>query len=237
MNQGGTLLRKFGRSVYNLLDQILETGFVRLTGNENLADSLRKEWAPQARLGGSLNETRVVVPLISSYEKYHKTLILIIFNYNKYCLFTDLCAGNRLTGKETRQAVKIGQHRYCKKESKSMAKNYIQDKWVYKMFKIWISSPDPMLLNNLQDRQDFYRFIKACFDIAGRHPYGKKLDMDIFNASFTEATRDKYPEETRELLRRQSVTLFERIIEYEDTKMSGYIGKRHRIGLEKDDND
>jgi hypothetical protein len=120
-------------------------------------------------------------------------------------------------------------------------KNYMQDKEVYKLFNLWIHSPDPMLLNNSLDRQSFFRFVKACFDFAGHHPYSNKIDVGLFSASFVDALTGKHNKEFIEELRHKSVILFETIIEYEDTKMMpDFLGKNYRQVFErlnsKDDN-
>jgi hypothetical protein len=120
-----------------------------------------------------------------------------------------------------------------------MTKNFMQDEGVYSLFKIWIQSPDPMLLKHPADRQMFFKFIKACFASIGGHPYGKKIDLDIFNKYLIEALKehcseegDKFTEEVNENIRHEAVVLFERIIEYEDTKNS-YLGRMPGIGTAK----
>jgi hypothetical protein len=118
--------------------------------------------------------------------------------------------------------------------------NYMKDSDVKRLFLTWIQSPDPMLLKHTADRCRFFQFVKGCFSFVGRHPYGSKIDLSIFNKYLINALSeprlslygDRYTDEVNENIRHEAVVLFERIIEYEDTK-GNYISKAARDAEKK----
>jgi len=97
-----------------------------------------------------------------------------------------------------------------------MSKNYMEDQNVRAYYDVWIHGPT--LFEHSFDREQFYKFVKACINYVGRGKVFEKLDRDILRLKlyddFKKLREENY--EAYENIKHKIIVEFETLLEYED---------------------
>jgi len=99
-----------------------------------------------------------------------------------------------------------------------MADNYMQDSTVYNYYRHWIAC-FPNLLGHSLDRESFYRFVKACIQYTEGKNIIRELDTSILRDHLYDDLRDKCSADGYEDITSEIIILFERLIQYENTRL------------------
>lgn len=102
--------------------------------------------------------------------------------------------------------------------------NYMLDTEVQNHFDKWIDSPT--LLDHTLDRERFYRFVRYCVKFARSRVRNKPLQSilkaDLFRESLIEKCKIRSSEKLNPDIVSQAVSLFSRLVEYENTPLVAF---------------
>ena len=87
--------------------------------------------------------------------------------------------------------------------------NYMKDDTVKKYYEKWAFSPT----THAMDRENFYKFVKACLRI------DKRLDIDYLKLSLYDSFREKYDEKYYDEFTHDIVVLFEQLRDFANTSL------------------
>ena len=109
-----------------------------------------------------------------------------------------------------------------------MAENYMNDQNVRDYYDRWIHSPT--LLDHVMDRERFYMFVKACVNYVGHPDVAKKINLEFLRDQLFDDFCDGRTDKAYEGIKHKIISLFEILIEYENTPSPMNPSRRKGIG-------